>query len=76
MPSKLFNGYKFQFYSADQYEPPHIHVVIAEKRAKIWLHDISIAWSRNFNQRELNRVLRVIRTHQDELTEWYNGFFA
>jgi len=76
MPSKLFNGYKFQFYSADQHEPPHIHVVIAEKRAKIWLHDLSVAWSRNFNQRELNRVLKTIHRNQDELTEWYNGFFS
>jgi hypothetical protein len=76
MPSKIFNGYKFQFYSADQHEPPHIHVVKAEMRAKIWLSDISVAWSRNFNQRELNSVLSIVRERQDELMEWYHGFFA
>ncbi len=76
MPSKLFNGYKFQFYSADRHEPPHVHVVKAEKRAKIWLQDVSVAWSRNCNRKELNRILSIVREHQGELTEWYDGFFA
>jgi hypothetical protein len=76
MPSQIISGYKLQFYSADQHEPPHIHVVKAEKRAKIWLDDLSVAWSRHFNARELNRVLEIVDKHQKELTEWYYGFFA
>ena len=65
-----------QFYSADRGEPPHIHVVKAEKRAKIWLQDLSVAWSRNFSGRELNQVLSILQEHKQELTEWYDGFFA
>lgn len=76
MPSRMINGYKLQFYSADQHEPPHIHVVRAEKRAKIWLQDLSVAWSRNFSRRELNQILDILREYQQELTEWYHGFFA
>jgi hypothetical protein len=57
MPSRLIDGYKLQFYSADKGEPPHIHIVRAEKRAKIWLVDLSLAWSRNFNRKELNTLL-------------------
>jgi hypothetical protein len=76
MPSKQFDGYKFQFYSADKGEPPHIHVVQAEKRAKIWLYDLSVAWSRRFNQRELGQILAHIRQNQAELIEWYNGYFS
>jgi hypothetical protein len=53
----LIDGYKLQFYSADKGEPPHIHIVRAEKRAKIWLVDLSLAWSRNFNRKELNTLL-------------------
>jgi hypothetical protein len=75
MPSRQFDGYKFQFYSADSQEPPHIHVVRAEKRAKIWLEELVVAWSRNFNQRELAQVLAVVQDNQTELIEWYNGFF-
>jgi hypothetical protein len=76
MPSKIINGYKLQFYSLDRYEPPHIHVVKAEKRAKIWLHDLSIAWSRDFSQRELNQILDIISQNQQALTEWYREFFS
>ncbi len=76
MPSRIVNSYKFQFYSADEHEPPHIHVVRAEKRAKIWLRDVTVAWSRHFNQRELNRVLKLVDEHQVELLEWYNGYFS
>lgn len=75
MPSKQYGGYKFQFYSADKHEPPHIHVVQAEKRAKIWLQNLTIAWSRHFSQRELTRVLAIVKDNQAELIEWYNGFF-
>ncbi len=75
MPSRIINGYKIQFYSADQHEPAHVHVVRAEKRAKIWLLDLSVAWSSNFNRRELNQVLEILHEHQQELTEWYHGFF-
>jgi hypothetical protein len=76
MPSKKIDGYKVQFYSADRHEPLHVHVVRGEKRAKIWLRDLSIAWSRNFSSRELNRVLDILRNYQAELTEWYDGFFV
>jgi hypothetical protein len=76
MPSRIINGYKLQFYSADQHEPPHIHVVRAEKRAKVWLRDLSVAWDSGFSPRELNQVLDILREHQLELTEWYDGFFA
>lgn len=76
MPSKIINGYKFQFYSADQHEPPHIHVVKAEKRAKIWLQDLSVEMSRHFSPRELNRILAIARERQNELLEWYRGYFS
>ena len=76
MPSRIIDGYKFQFYSADRHEPPHVHVVKAEKRAKLWLRDLSVSKVRNFNNKELNRVLEMVREHQDELLEWYHGFFS
>ena len=76
MPSKIINGFKFQFYSADRGEPPHIHVVKAEKRAKIWLYNLEISWSRDFSQRELSHILEILSQNQQDLTEWYNEFFT
>ena len=76
MPSRMIDGYKFQFYSADRHEPPHIHVVKAEKRVKIWLRDLSVANIRNFNSKELNHVIEIVREYQTEFMEWYHGFFS
>jgi hypothetical protein len=76
MPSKLIKGYKLQFYSADRGEPPHIHVVKAENRAKVWLKDLSIAWNRSFSTRELTQIRAILEENQLELTEWYNEFFS
>ncbi len=76
MPSKLINGYKFQFYSGDRDEPPHVHVVKAEKRAKIWLNNLRIEWIRHFTPRETNQILSILQEHQQELLGWYNEFFT
>ncbi|MFZ4558499.1 MAG: DUF4160 domain-containing protein [Pseudanabaena sp.] len=76
MPSKIINGFKFQFYSSDLGEPPHLHVVKAEKRAKIWLYSLEISWSRDFSPRELGQILEILSQNQQELTEWYNDFFS
>lgn len=72
----MIDGYKIQFYSADQHEPPHVHIVKAEKRAKIWLYDLSISWNRHFSPRELRQVMEIVRQRREELIEWYHGFFA
>ncbi len=38
MPTVLRIGaYRFFFYSEEGQEPPHVHIVAAEKRAKFWL---------------------------------------
>lgn len=76
MPSRIIDGYKFQFYSADRHEPPHVHIVKAEKRAKIRLRDLSVSKARNFNSKELNQVIEIVRERQTELMEWYHGFFS
>jgi hypothetical protein len=76
MPSRIIQGYKLQFYSADRTEPPHLHIVKAEKRAKIWLADLSIAWNRNFNPKELQQILDILEKNQQQLTDWYHDFFS
>lgn len=44
MPTLLrWNGYRFFFYSADGWEPPHIHVIKDGKESKLWLNDLAVA---------------------------------
>lgn len=49
MPTLLrWKGYRFFFYSADGWEPPHVHVVKDGREAKIWLRDLNIAVNLGF----------------------------
>ncbi len=64
MPTILIDGYKFRFYSSDIFEPPHVHIIKAEKVAKIWLQPISVQYNRGYNPAELNRLLKLTRKNQ------------
>jgi hypothetical protein len=54
MPTIFIEGYKFRFYSSDVNEPPHIHVIQAERVAKIWLNSLEVEYNRGYNKTELN----------------------
>ncbi|HCP99902.1 MAG TPA: DUF4160 domain-containing protein [Candidatus Latescibacteria bacterium] len=68
-PTVIIDGYKFRFYSSDQYEPPHMHVIQAERAAKIWLQLVEAAYNWRYNQAELNHISTVIRENQAFLLE-------
>ena len=75
MPTIIIEGYKFRFYSSDIAEPPHMHVLRAENVAKIWLTPVNVAYNNGYNQRELNRILKLAEQNQDRLLEvWYDYF--
>lgn len=49
MPTVLqVKGYRFFFFSLEGKEPPHIHVELAERYAKLWLAPVSIAHTKGF----------------------------
>jgi hypothetical protein len=50
-----WKGYRFFFYSADNWEPPHIHVYKDGKEAKIWLHDLTVAVNLGFYRPGIER---------------------
>ncbi|HFQ94253.1 MAG TPA: DUF4160 domain-containing protein [Anaerolineae bacterium] len=76
MPTILIDGYKFRFYSSDIFEPPHVHIIKAEKVAKIWLQPISVQYNRGYNPAELNRLLKLTRKNQEKLLEAWNDYFS
>lgn len=74
MPS-LFtvNGFRFYFYSPDCSEPIHVHVDRGEKKAKIWIRPLEVAWNRGYNTRELKEILGIARTYQATIVEkWHD----
>jgi hypothetical protein len=62
MPTILrVKGYRFFFYSNEGFEPCHIHVIGYDGEAKFWIPSCEIVWSYNFNSRQLNEILVIIR---------------
>lgn len=77
MPTLLrWKGYRFFFYSADGWEPPHIHVVKDHREAKIWLRDLSVAVNLGFSARDLYEIIGATRENKDAFMEARNDYFG
>ena len=76
MPTILIDVYKFQFYSSDESEPPHVHVLKSGNVTKIWLGTFQVAYNRGYNTSELNKILRLTRENQTQLMERWNEHFG
>lgn len=76
MPTVLrLNGFRFYFYSHEPGEPSHMHVDYGSASAKIWLHDAAIANNIGFSAKELGKIQRMVREHQEMLQEAWDAFF-
>jgi hypothetical protein len=77
MPTLLrWNGYRFFFYSADGWEPPHVHVIRDGGEAKIWLGDLSVAINMGYSSKDLNEIVRKTREERERFLEAWNDYFA
>lgn len=76
MPVVLRIGpYKFNFFSTDGLEPPHIHVEAGNKNAKFWLNPIDMAANHGFAAYELNKIRKIIEQHQLSLLQTWREYF-
>ncbi len=77
MPTALrVAAYRFFFYSEEGFEPPHMHVESAERRAKYWLVPVELVWNDGFRSGELNTIEKILVDNIDFLLEAWNVFFA
>ncbi len=77
MPTLLrWKGYRFFFYSADGWEPPHVHVVKDSREAEIWLRDLKLAVNLGFSARDLNEIIGATRENRDAFLEAWNDYFG
>ena len=72
MPFITIDGYKFGFFSSDCDEPPHVHVLKAEHKAKIWLTPVELAWNRSYNTREMDHILKLTQENRRRLLEMWH----
>lgn len=70
-----WKGWRFEFYSLDRHEPPHIHIRKDRKETKIWLERVEVARNKRCTARELSQIVDVVKANQTEFLEkWYEHF--
>lgn len=58
-------------------EPLHIHVIKAEKVAKLWLEpDVAVAESYGMTSSELKMLCKVVKEKRDLIAEVWNEYFG
>ena len=70
-------AYRFFFFSneGDPREPPHVHVMRDDRRAKFWIRPVALADNSGFPAAELNKLAEIIEGRQDEIERaWHEHF--
>ena len=76
MPTVLRVGsFRFFFYSADDDEPPHVHVERDNNVAKFWIIPVRLVRSGGFRRPELREIERLVGENAPLLLEAWRGFF-
>jgi hypothetical protein len=77
MPTVLRSGpYRLFFFSADRYEPPHVHIERENKRAKFWLKPVRLQESGGFGRVELGKLQALVEENVEFLLRSWDEFFA
>lgn len=73
----LINGYKFKFYSNEDDEPPHVHIIKGGGQAKYWLVPaVEEEYSYGFTVRERREVREFMLANSQLLINKWNGYFG
>ena len=76
MPTIFRRGlYRFFFYAGDRHEPYHVHVERDNKIAKFWMDPVRLQSSGGFNRKEINRIQKIVISHQTQIMECWNEYF-
>lgn len=69
-------GYRFHFYSHEPNEPPHVHIDKGGCSLKVWLEPVAMARNIGFRPHEISTLVKLVRQHQPDLLEAWNGYFG
>lgn len=78
MPTLLLqNGYRFFFYSNENDEPIHVHVIKGDAMGKIWLDpEISISYMIGFSSREENIIMQIVNERYKFFKQKWHEYFT
>lgn len=77
MPTLLVErGFRFFFYSNENNEPVHVHVLKGDSNGKIWLEpSIEVAYFIGFTNAEQKDILGIINVNFEQFKKkWYEYF--
>ncbi|HEY5391545.1 MAG TPA: DUF4160 domain-containing protein [Hanamia sp.] len=78
----LLNGFRFFFYSNENNEPAHVHVIKGNCYGKIWLEpSVNIVYLEGFNNKEAKDIEEIVFTYSERfkrtgMTTLINNFDA
>ena len=77
MPTVLITqGFRFKFYSNENHEPPHVHVIKGTAEAKWWLDpELREEFSAGFKVQELRMIRELLKQHRDALLQAWKDHF-
>lgn len=70
------NGFRFHFYFADEFEPPHIHIEKAGNNCKFWLQPVGLSRNEGFKPHELNKIFAIIEENHEHLVSGWRARFG
>ena len=78
MPTLLFiNGLRFFFYSNENNEPPHVHIIKAGSFGKIWLEPvIEVVYLNGFTRNEIKDILQIVHVNCIVFKNKWNEHFS
>lgn len=73
----LLNGLRFFFYSNENNEPMHIHVIKGEAYGKIWLEpSIIMVYLIGFNKSEIKEINEIVIAHSEQFKKKWHEYFS
>jgi hypothetical protein len=73
----LLNGLRFFFYSNENDEPIHIHIIKGDAKGKVWLEpSIRVEYFIGFTNSEQKSILEAIHTHLENFKNKWNEHFS
>ncbi len=75
MPTVLrVDGYRFFFFS-DEHKPKYIYIEKADRYVRVELTTLKVTDSYNISQKEINRILKLVKSHKDKLIGAWDEYF-
>lgn len=72
----LINGFRFFFYSNENNEPAHVHVIKGNADGKIWLEPfLNMAYMHRFTNAEQNNILEIVNSNYELLKKKWHEYF-